>query len=84
MYLRLLGRTPYHGVSWITTSRLNYFCLFLRLPLVPVLSFKNSNAPLLLVEFRELFYATFNSATIAVGNQGFLTKETTFLKGKGK
>jgi hypothetical protein len=48
------------------------------------LSFKNSNAPLLLVEFRELFYATFNSATIAVGNQGFLTKETTFLKGKGK
>jgi hypothetical protein len=30
------------------------------------------------------FYATVNSATVAVGNQGFLTKEITFLKEKGK
>jgi len=39
-----------YGVSETT-----YCCLVLRLPLVPVLSFKNSNAPLLSVEFRDLF-----------------------------
>jgi len=30
------------------------------------------------------FYATVNSATVAVGNQGFHTKEITFLNEKGK
>jgi len=48
------------------------------------LSFKNSKAPLLSVEFRYFCNATFNYATVAVGNQGFLTKEITFLKEKGK
>jgi len=65
-------------------NRWDCFCLFLRLSLVPVLSFKNSKAPLLSVEFRYFCNATFNYATVAVGNQGFLTKEITFLKEKGK
>ena len=39
---------------------------------------------LLSVELRDFFYATVNSATVAVGNQGFLTMDITFLKEKGK
>jgi hypothetical protein len=55
-----------------------------RKALVPVLSFKNSNAPILSVEFSFFFYITFNSATVAVGGQGFLSKGIKVLKKKAK